>query len=239
MVTKKVTLGLILSWIFGLIFGIGGLTFIFSGSIVAGGSLVLASLILIPPVNKFVKEKWNFELSGVLKITFVIILFVIYGFNVPSSDVFNDDVKIQPTENIQSSQPATQPNTQTQPQEQQKQKVKSATLSVDRVQIQVANLYPTRITVTNTGDVVISPKFDIYVYDNNENEVCSGSPLFDEFSNINVGQKKTEEISMIGCIFQEDGTYTLQVDLLDSDYNKLDSETKDFEVNYWNQFQIG
>jgi hypothetical protein len=234
--TKKITLGLILSWIFGVLFGISGLTFLFSGSIVAGGSLILASLVLLPPVNKFVEEKFEFELSRGLKITLVIILFVIYSVNLPS---FNDDIKIQPTENVnQPSETSTPSNTQTQPQEPPKQKVKSATLSIDRVQIQVANLYPTRVTVTNTGDVSISPKFDLYVYDNNDNEVCSGSPLFDEISSISAGQKQTGEISIMGCMFKKDGTYTLKVDLLDADYNKLDSATKDFSVNYWGQLGL-
>jgi len=79
--TKKITLGLILSWIFGVLFGLSGLVFLFSGSILSGGSLILASLILLPPINKFVKERLNFELSGWLKIILVIILFVIYAVN--------------------------------------------------------------------------------------------------------------------------------------------------------------
>ena len=112
--TKKITLGLILSWIFGVLFGISGLTFLFSGGIVAGGSLILASLVLLPPVNKFVKEKYNFELSRGLKITLVIILFVIYAVSLPSSNMFNDDVKVQPTENLnQPSETSTPSNTQT------------------------------------------------------------------------------------------------------------------------------
>ena len=238
--TKKITLGLILSWIFGVLFGLSGLTFLFSGSIIAGGSLILASLVLLPPMNKFVKEKFNFELSRGLKITLVIILFVIYAVNLPSSGIFNDDVKIQPTENVnQPSEISTPSDTQTQPKEQPKQKVKSATLSIDRVQIQLANLYPTRVTVTNTGDVSISPKFDLYVYDSNNNEVCSGSPLFDEIRTLSSGEKQTGEISIMGCMFEKDGTYTLKVDLLDADYNKLDSSTKDFSVNYWGKFDLG
>lgn len=235
--SKRITLGLVLSWIFGILFGISGLTFLFTGSIIAGGSLILASLVLLPPVNGFVKEKWNFELSRGLKITLVIILFVVYAVSLPSSNILNNDVEIKPTENV--NQPAGSSGTQVQPPEQPKQKVKSATLSIDRVQIQVANLYPTRVTVTNTGDVSISPKFDLYVYDNNDNEVCAGSPLFDEISSISSGQKQTGEISILGCTFDKDGNYVLKVDLLDSEYNKLDSTTKEFSVNYWGQFGLG
>jgi hypothetical protein len=244
---KKITLGLILSWIFGVLFGISGLTFLFNGGIIAGGSLILASLILLPPMNKFIKEKFNFELSRGLKVTLVIILFVIYAVSLPSSNIFNNDVKVQPTANVnQPSESSTstnaqtqQPPTQTTPTTPPKQKVKSATLSIDRVQIQVANLYPTRVTVANTGDVSISPKFDLYVYDTNDNEVCSGSPMFDEIRTLSSGEKQTGEISIMGCMFQKDGTYTLKVDLLDENYNKLDSATKDFSVNYWGQFDLG
>ena len=172
---------------------------------------------------------------------FVLIILGIIGSMING---VNDNVKVQPTENVnQPSETATSLNTQTQQSPAQptpsKQKVKSATLSIDRIQIQVANLYPTRVTVTNTGDVSISPKFDLYVYDSNDKEVCSGSPLFDEIRTLSSGEKQTGEISIMGCMFQEDGTYTLKIDLLDADYNKLDSATKDFSVNYWEQFNLG
>src|SRR3989344_9457062 len=108
--TKKITLGLVLSWIFGVLFGISGLTFLFSGGIVAGGSLIIASLVLLPPMNNFVKEKFNFELSRGLKITLVIILFVIYAVSLPSSNIFNNDVKIQPTENVNQPSEASTPS---------------------------------------------------------------------------------------------------------------------------------
>jgi len=111
------------------------------------------------------------------------------------------------------------------------QELKSAELIIDKIQIQVANLYPTRVTVTNTGDISISPKFDIYVYDKNNNEICSGSPLLDEIDTILSGEKETGEISILGCMFEEDGTYILKIDLLDGDYNKLDTSTKEFTVS--------
>lgn len=85
--SKKITLGLVLSWIFGVLFGISGLSFLFTGSIVAGSSLILASLVLLPPVNRFVKEKFSFELSRGLKITLVIILFVIYVASLSTSNI--------------------------------------------------------------------------------------------------------------------------------------------------------
>ena len=74
---RKITLGLILAWIFGVLFGISGLSLLFTGVIVGGGALILASLIILPPACKFTKEKLNFELSRGLKITAVIILFIV------------------------------------------------------------------------------------------------------------------------------------------------------------------
>ncbi|MFH1376081.1 MAG: DUF4190 domain-containing protein [Candidatus Woesearchaeota archaeon] len=118
------------------------------------------------------------------------------------------------------------------------QKIKSATINIDKVQIQLANLYPIRVTVANTGDVTVRPKFDIYVYDSGDNEVCYGSPMIDEFTSIYSGNDKTGELTLMGCMFTKDGTYTLKIELLDSDYNKLDTDTKDFSVDYWDQFNL-
>lgn len=240
---KKITLGLILSWIFGILFLLAGMGVIAQGSYILGILVMLCSAMIIPYFNKIVAEKFHFEISGGIKFVLVIVIFILMGFAMSHSPEFKtggSDVVVQPTEEAQTggtpTETQTQPETETQQQEQPKQKVKSATLTIDRVQVQVANLYPTRVTVTNTGDVTINPKFDLYVYDSGGNEVCSGSPMFDQFSNIAPGKKKTDEISIMGCMFEEDGTYTLKVDLLDSDYNKLDSKTKEFTVNYWGKF---
>ena len=85
--TKKIGLGLILSWFFGIIFGISGLTLLFTGVIVGGVALILSSLIVLPPICKFTKEKWSFELSRGLKITAVIILFIIYAVSLSNSEI--------------------------------------------------------------------------------------------------------------------------------------------------------
>jgi len=224
----KITLGFILSWIFGVLFGISGLIFLFSGAIISGGSLILASIILLPPINKLVKEQWKFELSGGVKIIAVIILFVIYGVNLPSADIFSDSrVVVQPTERVQTDTGTPVPPTPS------VQKVKSASIIIDRVQIVATSLDTMRVTVTNTGDVTINPKFDVTAYDRGGNEICSGSPLFHEFKTIGPGSKKTGELQLLVCSFDSDGTYTLRVDLLDSDYSKLDAATKDFTVAFW------
>lgn len=225
---KKITAGSIFSWIFGVLFLFAGMGLIAQSSYVTGILVMVCSAMIIPYFNKISAEKFHFEISGGLKFVLVIIILVLIGIGT-SNSVSNRS--IQSTDNV-----IYQQNTQTQTTTPPEQKVKSATLSIDRVQVQVANLYPTRVTITNTGDVSISPKFDLYVYDSNNKEVCSGSPMFDKINTISAGQKQTGEISIMGCMFDKDGTYTLQVDLLDSDYNKLDTATKDFSVNYWGQF---
>ncbi len=146
-----------------------------------------------------------------------------------------NETEVIGTGNTVSSQPSETGQQQTTP---PKQKVKSATLTIDRVQIQVANLYPTRVTVNNTGDVSISPKFDLYVYNQSNKEVCSGSPMVDEIRTLSPRENQTGELLVLGCMFKQDGTYTLKIDLLDSDYTKLDSQTKDFIVDYWNKFNL-
>ena len=241
---KKITLSWVLSWIFGILFLLAGIGAINQGFHILGILIILCSVMIIPYFNKVIAEKFHFEISGGIKFTLVIIIFILIGFTTPQSSEFktgtSDVIIIQPTEEVEAG--ITSNKTQIQPkttlQEQPKQKIKSATLTIDRIQVQVANLYPTRVTVTNTGDIVINPKFDIYVYDSNGNEICSGSPLFNGFGNIDPGKKKTDEISIMGCMFEEDGTYSLKIDLLDSDYNKLDSKTREFTVNYWSKFRI-
>jgi hypothetical protein len=166
-------------------------------------------------------------------------LVLVLGFPGSSdSSSLNDDVTIQPTETVYNSDPIIDPPKKEVEEIVKKEvtKVKSASLAIDKVQVQLANLYPTRLTVLNTGDISISPKFDVYVFDKNDEEICSGSPLFDEFGSISSNQQETGEISIMGCMFEKDGTYTLKVDLLDSNYQKLDSNSRDFSVNYWGKF---
>jgi len=119
-----------------------------------------------------------------------------------------------------------------------KNKVINATMYIERVSVQATYLAPIRVTVINTGEVDMSPKFDIYVYDYSNNIVCSGSPITTEFDVITKGQKKTGEFTLLYCNLGKDGTYTVKIDLLDENYNKLDTESTEVSVNYWGQFGI-
>ena len=77
---KKITLGLILSWIFGILFLLAGMGVIAQGSYVLGILIMLCSAMIIPYFNKIVAEKFHFEISGGIKFVLVIVIFVLMGF---------------------------------------------------------------------------------------------------------------------------------------------------------------
>jgi len=84
--SKKITVGLILSWIFGILFALTGIISVFSEPI-PGIVILIMAAVLLPPVNKVVNEKWNFHLSGGMKIVVIIIGFVIFGSTVDTSEI--------------------------------------------------------------------------------------------------------------------------------------------------------
>jgi len=79
---KKITLGGILSWIFGIIFAFAGLGAFTSSSFVAGFTMLIMGAVLLPPVNKLFKEKMNFELSKGIKIAIIIIGLIIFSMTI-------------------------------------------------------------------------------------------------------------------------------------------------------------
>jgi len=95
--SKKITVGLILSWIFGVLFVLTGIIFVFSEPI-PGIVMLIMGAVLLPPVNKLVDEKWKFHLSGGIKIVVIIIGFIIFGSTIDTSE----------TEKQQNNQPQVQ-----------------------------------------------------------------------------------------------------------------------------------
>ena len=79
---KKLTLGGILGWIFGVLFVLAGLGCFTSSSFIAGISCLVISAVLLPPVNRIFREKTNFEVSTGLKIVIIIICFIIFSITV-------------------------------------------------------------------------------------------------------------------------------------------------------------
>lgn len=98
--TRKITVSLVLSWIFGVFFGLGGLAYL-KGPLGVAIPCLLISAILLPPVNKFVKEKFNIELSRGLKIAIVVILFFVAGANMPASSVTGSSVQSEMKQNAE------------------------------------------------------------------------------------------------------------------------------------------
>lgn len=227
-----------------------------------GGSLVfLIGILLTPTVREIIRYKYDIEFSkGVVIIVAVIGLGIFGAFSSSTTEDPNiqiaqedPDTEESPQEPITDTetqdqletdtdtetQKQTEPSTELKTNDtntQQEPQTKSADLTIDRIETQAANLYPTRVTVQNTGDVAVSPKFDMYVYDDQGTEVCTGSPTVNPYSSLNSKSEETEEIRIGICMMEEDGTYTLQVDLMDDDFNSLDTEKKDFTISYWGSY---
>ena len=76
--SKKISVGLILSWIFGVLFALTGIVSVFSEPIPGLVMLIMAA-VLLPPVTKLVDQKWKFHLSSGMKIVVIIIGLIIFG----------------------------------------------------------------------------------------------------------------------------------------------------------------
>ncbi len=83
---KKITLGLVINWAFGILFGLSSIALIIGGSLVDGIILLLISIILFPPANRLMKNKYNFELSRGLKIALTVILLIIFFAQTPETE---------------------------------------------------------------------------------------------------------------------------------------------------------
>lgn len=101
---KKITLGGIFSWVFGIIFALTALGS-FSFSFFTGIIFLIMAAVLLPPVNKIFKEKLHFELSTGVKIAIIIIGFIIVS---PSlSKMGNKDIKTIKNQNSSLNTPST------------------------------------------------------------------------------------------------------------------------------------
>ncbi len=126
--SKKISVGLILSWIFGVLFALTGIVSVFSEPIPGLVMLIMAA-VLLPPVTKLVDQKWKFHLSSGMKIVVIIIGLIIFGATIDTSNVSttqqaepqkeeqqatqNDVVdETAPTEQVNEEQPKTETNEQ-------------------------------------------------------------------------------------------------------------------------------
>lgn len=68
-----------MGWIFGVIFLLSGVVSLLTGMIIEGLLSLVLAIILLPPANKFIAEKFNFVISRGLKIVLVLVLLVVIG----------------------------------------------------------------------------------------------------------------------------------------------------------------
>jgi len=92
--SRKITIGLVLSWIFGTLFGLIGIISVFFDPI-PGISMLIMATVLLPPVNKLVDEKWKFQFSGGMKIILVIIGFIFFVSTTDTSNQQDSQPQIQ------------------------------------------------------------------------------------------------------------------------------------------------
>ena len=95
---QKITLGFVISWIFGLLFGLAAIGGFLAGDYAPAFVILLISIIILPPFIKLFKEKFNFELSRGLKIAVVFVLILIAGSVVPDT---TDQTTIKPSDDSQ------------------------------------------------------------------------------------------------------------------------------------------
>ena len=86
-VTKHSTLGLVLGWLFALIFGVAGVVALFqSGQFITGVFLILAALVALPPSQTFLKKKASISISGVSRTALVIVFCLMSIAMLPSEN---------------------------------------------------------------------------------------------------------------------------------------------------------
>jgi len=102
--SKKITVGLILSWMFGVFFVLGGFSGIVSGEPIPGLVMLIMAAVLLPPVTKLVDQKWKFHLSKGMKIVVIIIGFIIFGTTVDTSNVSTTQQNEPPKKEQQATQ---------------------------------------------------------------------------------------------------------------------------------------
>jgi len=83
--TKNIAVGSVSRWVISIILLVGGFGMLFS-SFIAGLATLLAGVIIFPPANKYVKEKYNFSPSRGMKILAVLVLLVISGSTLGESE---------------------------------------------------------------------------------------------------------------------------------------------------------
>lgn len=111
---KKITLGFVLGWLFGIMLFIAGIAFNVSGHLSAGIPLLLAACLLIPPMINTLEDQFKFRLTGGLRVLLVVVFVMMYAVNAPI-DINNSeqDVNVPSGASFTSSSSSTPKSTET------------------------------------------------------------------------------------------------------------------------------
>jgi len=93
---RTLTLGSVLGWGLGVFIGFIGIIQLFE-QISVGIIFILMALVLLPPVNKYVKSKYNFSISKGMKIVLLIVLLAVAGALGTGSDTDSESVSSNKT----------------------------------------------------------------------------------------------------------------------------------------------
>ena len=93
---KRITIGLVLGWLLGIVFAIVGVVAIFMAPLPGLIALAIAAL-LLPPVNGLMARKMNFTLSGGVKFIVFVVLFILLMVTLGSKKIDSNEQGIAPT----------------------------------------------------------------------------------------------------------------------------------------------
>jgi hypothetical protein len=86
---KQITISIILSWFFGVLFLAAGIGYITDGNFLPGIILLIGSAVLLPPIVNIIEEKYQFNLSGGVKVIIAFSLIFLSSMLVVKSDKNN------------------------------------------------------------------------------------------------------------------------------------------------------
>lgn len=112
--SKKISVGLVISRSFGILFALTGISTIFSDPIPGIVMLIMAA-VLIPNIRKLAEEKWKFYLSKGIKIGIIFVGLIIFWATIDTSDIStNQQIEAQKEETEIVNNETRKPNTNNQ-----------------------------------------------------------------------------------------------------------------------------
>ena len=75
--TTRLTLGLVVSWVLSVLFGLGGVLEIAGGNIAGGAIAVLIGVVLLPLTSTWLHDRLKLSISGGLKFGIVVALLIV------------------------------------------------------------------------------------------------------------------------------------------------------------------